>query len=111
MVSSDFFNGINAARFDYPNNTAYLSVAFSNISDVIYLRILNGLSEVPLTYLGISSYYDNRHAAVTVSLDDWDSQNIPWDNANRILTSDRIHYTAGIISSRDPSWTLDPALV
>ncbi len=53
LTSADFFNGINAARFDYSNNVAYLSIAFSPALDVIYLRVLNGASEVSLTYLSI----------------------------------------------------------
>ncbi len=39
MTSADLFNGINAVRFDYPNNIAYISVAFPLNSDVIYLRV------------------------------------------------------------------------
>ena len=84
MTSADFFNGVNAVRFDYPNNIAYISVAFSLNSDAIYLRVLNGQTEVPLSYLWIPFYYDNRRAAVTASLDDWDSQSSDWDTASRI---------------------------
>ena len=32
-ASTDFFNGVNAARFDYTASTAYLSVAFAQNSD------------------------------------------------------------------------------
>ena len=51
-------------------------------------------------------YYDNRRAAVTVTLDDWteDSEGI-WDEANRILTNARIHYTTGIMTDYNPDWS------
>jgi hypothetical protein len=106
MTSADLFNGINAVRFDYSNNIAYISVAFSLNSDAIYLRILNGQTEVPVSYLWIPSYYDNRRAAVTVSLDDWDSQNVNWDAASRILTNAHVHFTGAIITNYNPDWAL-----
>ena len=37
----DFFNGIEAVRFDYDQNIAYVSVAFSAISDTIFIKIEN----------------------------------------------------------------------
>jgi hypothetical protein len=103
--SADFFNGINAARFDYTNNVAFLSVAFSSASDVIYLRVLNGASEVPLAYLGMPQYYDNRRAAVTVTLDDWNGTNSPYFvTAAQYLTGARLHFTVGIITWGLPDW-------
>ena len=38
-TSSDFFNGVNAVRFDLDNNKAYVSIGFDNISNDIYLQI------------------------------------------------------------------------
>ena len=71
-TSDDFFNGIEAIRFDYANLRAYLSVAFSSLTDSIYLRIADQAGEhVAAEYLGFSRYYDNRRAAVTVTADDW----------------------------------------
>lgn len=105
-VSTDFFSGINAVRFDYPNNLAFVSVAFSASSDAIYIRILNGSTEAPISYLGMPAYYDNRHSSVVVSLDDWDSQSTAWNNANRILTNVHIHYSVGIVSGLYPDWSL-----
>jgi hypothetical protein len=68
---SDFFNGIAAARFAYASNTAYVSVPFSRSSDTIYLRVIDSAQRpVAITYQGISKYYDNRKAAVTIDLDD-----------------------------------------
>jgi len=36
-TANDFFNGVEAIRFDYANKIAYLSVAFSNVSDSVFL--------------------------------------------------------------------------
>jgi len=105
-TSLDFFNGVNAAKFNYASNVAYLSVAFSLNSDAIYLRVLDGQGEIPLSYMGMPFYYDNRAAAVTVSLDDWDAQNVNWDAASRILTNARVHFTGAIITHYDPDWAL-----
>jgi hypothetical protein len=59
-TAADFFNGEQLARFDYPNRRAYLSVAFAQASDNIFIRALNGQQEVGLLYLGIPLYYDNE---------------------------------------------------
>jgi hypothetical protein len=108
-TSADFFNGINAVRFDYTNNIAYISVSFSLNSDAIYVHVLNGSTEVPLSFSGIPTYYDNRQAAVVVSLDDWSI----WSNASHniasgYLTAARIHFSSAIISNDDgfggPDW-------
>lgn len=39
-TSSDFFNGINAVRFDYSSHRAYVSIGFSDVSNEIFLQIL-----------------------------------------------------------------------
>jgi hypothetical protein len=107
-TSTDFFNGVNAVRFDYSNDVAYLSIAFSTDSDVIYLRILDGAIEVPVAYTGIPEYYDNRHAAVTLTLDNLTLNfESGFDWANFYITSlYHLHYTAGIWSqdSVDPDF-------
>jgi len=70
-TASDFFNAIAAARFEYASNMAYVSVPFSPGSDAIYLRIINSARQpVAISYQGISRYYDNRKAAVTLDFDD-----------------------------------------
>jgi hypothetical protein len=70
-TSSDFFNGIEAVRFDYANNMAYVSVAFGSFCDEIQLKVTDNSDEiVPVTYQGICEYYDNRDSAVTSSGDD-----------------------------------------
>jgi len=71
-TSEDFFNGVEAARFDYANAVAYLSVAFGSTTDSIQLKIANQAGQnVAAEYRGLSRYYDNRDAAVTVTADDW----------------------------------------
>jgi hypothetical protein len=103
----DFFNGVNAVRFDYPGNIAYISIAFVLNSDSIYIRILSGQNEVPLSYLGMPLYYDNRHAAVTVTLDDWQNgYDSYFVDASRILTSYRVHFAVGILGGNSPNWAL-----
>ena len=37
----DFFNGIDAVRFDYDEYKAYVSLGFSVVSDTIYIKIVN----------------------------------------------------------------------
>lgn len=71
-TSDDFFNAEEVVRFDYTTNLAYLSVAFGSATDSIHLKITNRAGEnVPVQYDGISRYYDNRAAVVTVTADDW----------------------------------------
>jgi hypothetical protein len=71
-TKEDFFNAEEVVRFDYPASLAYLSVAFGSATDSMYLKITNQMGEnVPIQYHGISRYYDNRDAVVTVTADDW----------------------------------------
>ena len=39
-TSSDFFNGVNAVRFDFSDHKAYVSIGFDDVSNEIYLQIL-----------------------------------------------------------------------
>ncbi len=71
-TSDDFFNGIEAVRFDYENNVAYVSVAFDANSDDLYLKIVDEQGNSVGIYSQISKYYDNRKCAVTCSVDEWD---------------------------------------
>ncbi|NOX87820.1 MAG: T9SS type A sorting domain-containing protein [Calditrichaeota bacterium] len=69
--SDDFFNAKWAARFEYAENKAFVSVGFSNISDSIFIRIVNNKEEtVPVSFEQIPRFYDNRVMAVNVSADD-----------------------------------------
>jgi len=68
----DFFNGLEAVRFDYGENIAYISIGFSVISDTIFIKIENNIDEeVNYSYVRMSEYYDNRRAVVTITADDW----------------------------------------
>jgi hypothetical protein len=71
-LPEDFYNGIEAVRFDVETEMAYVSVAFANESDSLFLRILNSDgTNALISFYGISKYYDNRTATVTCSADDW----------------------------------------
>jgi len=71
-TEDDFFNGIDAVRFDYEEGIAYVSVGFSDDSDSIFIKITDDNDDiVEAYYLGMSKYYDNRDAVVTSTADDW----------------------------------------
>ena len=71
-TTEDFFNGIKAVRFDYNENTAYVSIGFSDLSDSIFIKIADSDgNNINATYSEMSQYYDNRDAAVTATADDW----------------------------------------
>jgi len=76
-TSNDFFNGIEAVRYDYSNNRAYVSVAFGPSSDSILIRVTNFTgNNIPIEYSEICKYYDNRDAVVTATADDWNKYTI-----------------------------------
>jgi hypothetical protein len=71
-TSTDYFNAIEAVRFDRDSGKAYLSVAFSEISDTVFIKITDSSGNiVSSNYGNICKYYDNRISAVTVTSDDW----------------------------------------
>ena len=107
-TAGSIFNGVNGARFDYAASTVYVSVAFALSSDNLFLRVINSQgAEVQLSYLRIASYYDNRKAAVTYSLDDWDvSANQGFPDAATILSGRNIHFTVGVITTPAPPWSV-----
>ena len=71
-TAEDFFNGIEAVRFDYDDNMAYISIGFSEFSDSIFIKLTdNDGNTIDATYSSMSQYYDNRDAAVTATADDW----------------------------------------
>jgi peptidoglycan/xylan/chitin deacetylase (PgdA/CDA1 family) len=70
-TSNDFFNGIEAVRFDYTNSKVYVSVAFASESDSLLIFITdNDWNSIRTSYKKICKYYDNRVAAVTATADD-----------------------------------------
>ncbi len=71
-TSDDFFNGIDAVRFDYANNAAYVSAAFHATTDSLLIKIAdNQNNNISINFEEICKYYDNRVAAVTCTADDW----------------------------------------
>lgn len=64
------FDGVAAARFDYANDRAYLSVPFTDASDDLYVRVVNGGTIVG-KFVTVTSYYDDRACPVVVTYDDW----------------------------------------
>jgi len=111
-TASDYFNGIEAVRFDYPASRAYVSVAFSSDSDSLILRISesSGNTIIP-RYAGIAKYYDNRCAAVTVTSDDWSD----WGDLDHrfsalinLFRTYNLYLTVGVISeiafTTRPTW-------
>jgi PKD repeat protein len=72
-TSSDFFNGINAVRYDFANHKAYISIGFDDVSNDIYLQILpqdnqptadfltmhtSGLEPLTVSFTDTSTSYD-----------------------------------------------------
>lgn len=106
-TSQDLFNAIEVVRFDYNNDKAYLSIPFSSVSDSIFIQINNSVgNSVTFSYSGISKYYDNRTAAVTVSCDDW-SDWVVLDNRFstllNIFRSYHLYVTVGVITDANNS--------
>ena len=99
-TDDDFFNGIEAVRFDYNENIAYISVGFSIISDSIFIRIVNSTNEnINASYMRMSEYYDNREAVVTVTADDWaDYSNAKFIQACQNFRSYNLWYSVAIIT-------------
>ena len=82
-TEEDFFNGIEAVRFDYDDNMAYISIGFSEFSDSIFIKLTdNDGNIIDATYSTMSQYYDNRDAAVTSTADDW----AYWNNDKFVQT-------------------------
>jgi hypothetical protein len=72
--STDFFNGIEAVRYDSTNSSAFVSVAFGHENDTLQVRFQDAAgNNIEPFYSGLSPYYDNRKAGVICSADDWAS--------------------------------------
>ncbi len=70
-ADTSFFNAVEAARLDENDQIVYVSVSFSELTDSLFLRMLDQQSQpVQAHYTGITAYYDNRKAAVTATIDD-----------------------------------------
>ena len=99
-TSNDFFNGVEAVRFNYDENIAYVSVGFSILSDTIYIKIDNNINKnIHISFKRISKYYDNREAALTITADDWaDYSNEKFIQACQNFRSYNLWYSVAIIT-------------
>ena len=60
-TSDDFFNGVEAVRFDYDEQKAYVSLGFSSLSDSIFIKLEDSDGNfVSSSIVGISEYYDRE---------------------------------------------------
>ena len=114
-TGSDFFNGIEAVRFDYANSKAYISIAFDEVGDNIFLKITDELeNSIDATYGKVAKYYDNRDAAVVFSADDWCGNSFidsRFQQACDMFTSKKIWLSVGIITQgfrNDVEWGNQP---
>lgn len=68
---TEIFNGVEAVRFDYKTNFAYVSISFDDVSNDIFLKITDeNEANQEITFQEICKYYDNRRMVVVVSGDD-----------------------------------------
>jgi lysophospholipase L1-like esterase len=100
-TSADFFNDTEAARFDTSEERAYVSASFAPGSDFLAIRITDSAgTPIELSYKGIARYYDNRNAAVLVSIDDWKAMTDSlFRHATTVLRAYDLAITAAIITS------------
>jgi len=114
-TDSDFFNGIEAVKFNYTNDKAYISIAFNEASNNIFLKIIDESgNSIDVTYDKITKYYDNRDAAVVFSADDWCGNSFidsKFQQACDMFTSKKIWLSVGIITqgfNNDERWGKQP---
>lgn len=105
--AGDLFNGIDAVRFDYPLNRAYVSLTFPAGSDSILFSLQDsGGQPVDALFTGITKFYDNRRAAVTSSADDWaDWSAAPFLRAAREFRNRGLWLSTGIITGGCSDYT------
>ncbi len=96
----DTFNNIEAVRFNYNKNSAYVSAAF-NGNDSLFIEICDSAgNEIQASYSGITKYYDNRKAAVTVTADDFASWYYSYEPyLLRLFRSYGLYVTVGVITT------------
>jgi len=112
-TSNDFFNGIEAVRFNYSENKAYVSVSFVAKSDSLYLSLTNSDGEAITTkFDGITEYYDGRGVSVVFTIDDIGAAP-PWGGeenftlASKAFAEAEVWWTAGFVTdyiSSGSSW-------
>jgi hypothetical protein len=102
-TENDFFNGINAARFDDSNNKVYLSIAFSDLSDKIYLNFTDNYDKPLEAEFVETTKYDNRKAVVVSTADDWiQAYNDYFENACDAFRTRDIWLTVAIVTDSAP---------
>lgn len=111
-TTNDLFNGVNAVRFDYANDKAYVSIAFAYYSDDIFLRFTEAGSPATVTYDTIPEYYDNRTCAVCATNDDFGG-GVASEEANRqasvdTLTDKGIVVTLGVNTENASGFIVQP---
>lgn len=94
------FDGIEAARFD--GSTAYVSAAFDDARNYLYLRVMDGTTDVGV-FRGVAHYYDDRDAPVMFTYDDWRGQPESVGGAADHRAA-QLWFTGGINSGRVTSW-------
>ena len=125
---NEIYSGVEAARFNYTENKAYISVSFHEDSDHIYIKITDSDNNIQnVIYNGITPYYDNRSVAVVITGDDLltcplcsdpDSTNWEFKQVADACQERNIWFTPGINSNGTietgwypnpdygPNWTL-----
>ena len=105
-TSDDFFNGIEAVRFDYDKQKVYISVGFSSISDTIFIKLENNEGNIVSSSIEkVCEYYDNRLAAVTITADDWaDYCHEKFIQACQNFRSYNLWYSVAIITGWTSGW-------
>ena len=105
-TSDDFFNGIEAVRFDYNEQKVYISVGFSSVSDTIFIKLENNEGNIVSSSIEkVCEYYDNRLAAVTITADDWaDYCHEKFIQACQTFRSYNLWYSVAIITGWTSGW-------
>ena len=105
-TSDDFFNGIEAVRFDYNEQKVYISVGFSSVSDTIFIKLENNEGNIVSSSIEkVCEYYDNRLAAVTITADDWaDYCHEKFIQACQNFRSYNLWYSVAIITGWTSGW-------
>jgi hypothetical protein len=103
-TENDFFNGINAVRFDHSNNKGYVSIAFSDLSNKIYLNFTDNYDKpIEAEFVETAKYYDNRKAVVVSTADDWSYEyNAYFKNACEAFRTRNIWLTVAMITGSAP---------
>lgn len=105
--SGEFFNGVNAARFEA--GKAYVSASFSGHNELDIQITDSSGNAISCTYIGVAEYYDDRKAVVTSSHDDYGRDNkgavtaesvANWNTAIDIFQEYKVWFGCGVISGQ-----------